>query len=261
MGWEARRNRRYYYSKRRQGARVISQYLGPGDAGLLGELMVALDQRDRRRERRRREQEQRAAAELDRAVIGYFRVVDRIVAEVLGSAGYWRPGRRWWRKRRMSTSTNTSEIQPAAAGSLVAPFEPGILGDMATIAADAMLGELSNNKRFTKKEVAEIRKDIVKPIRAEFEYRRAELAGPSPSPLERLLADRVAVCWLHATLLTWYASRSNSGTSAVAQRQLDRAAWRLALAARTLAQVRRLQVPIAVQVNAEQAQVNIALDA
>lgn len=30
MGWEARGNRKYYYRKKRQGKRVVSNYLGTG---------------------------------------------------------------------------------------------------------------------------------------------------------------------------------------------------------------------------------------
>jgi hypothetical protein len=53
MAWEQRNNRRYYYRKRRDGQRVISEYVGPGasarDAAALRALTV-----EARRARRRR---------------------------------------------------------------------------------------------------------------------------------------------------------------------------------------------------------------
>ena len=44
MGWEQRGTHRYYYRKRRVGARVVSQYVG---AGALAALVASLDTLDR----------------------------------------------------------------------------------------------------------------------------------------------------------------------------------------------------------------------
>lgn len=81
---------------------------------------------------------------------------------------------------------------------------------------------------------------------------REELAGPSPSPIERLLVDRVVACWLqlsHADLLIAQAERITLQQGNYHQRQQDRAHRRYLSAIKTLATVRRLALPIRVNVN------------
>jgi hypothetical protein len=82
----------------------------------------------------------------------------------------------------------------------------------------------------------------------QMEGMRQELAGPTPTPLDRLLAERVALCWLHASYAdAMYAQSMKTGCSVVTgdylQRRQDRAHRRFLTAARTLALVQRLAVP------------------
>jgi hypothetical protein len=84
-----------------------------------------------------------------------------------------------------------------------------------------------------------------------------ELAGPTPSPLERFLVERVVLCWLHLH----YAEGLRLQTKEVTfqqeefhQRRISKMHARYLSAIRTLAQVQRLGVP-AVQVNIGQQQV------
>jgi len=91
---------------------------------------------------------------------------------------------------------------------------------------------------------------------------RAELAGPSPSPVERLLVERVVLCWLAmyyedaqdaqqgAKAPSWPASLNRQRRAEVAQR-------RFLAAVRTLETVRRLAGPV-IQVNVGAQQVNVA---
>ena len=92
---------------------------------------------------------------------------------------------------------------------------------------------------------------------------RRELAGPAPSPLERLLAERVAAAWLAvqdaelrcARLLR--DGRAPAAQLAYHEQRLERAERRYLAAIKALAQVRRLLGP-AVQVNVAERQINIA---
>jgi hypothetical protein len=77
---------------------------------------------------------------------------------------------------------------------------------------------------------------------------RAELAGETPTPLERLLVDRVVACWLQVQ----HADKCMAGLEADQHRlaqgeynrqRQDRAHQRYLSAIKTLAQVRRLQLP------------------
>src|SRR5262249_57629463 len=47
-------------------------------------------------------------------------------------------------------------------------------------------------------------------LRLKLDCLRADLAGPTPAPLERLLAERIAACWLHVNYLeARYGSNDN----------------------------------------------------
>ena len=92
---------------------------------------------------------------------------------------------------------------------------------------------------------------------------RRKIGGPDPSPLEDLLARRIAACWLQVHYLeTIYAVNvENNGLSGrwseSMQRSIDRAQRRYLSAIKALVQVRRLLGPM-VQVNIAEKQVNIA---
>ncbi len=88
---------------------------------------------------------------------------------------------------------------------------------------------------------------------------KVELAGGTP--LERLLGERVAACWLNLYYIdALYANRLRNiswAESEYFQRRQERAHRLYLSSIRTLAQVRRLLVP-AVQVNIGAQQVNVA---
>jgi len=90
---------------------------------------------------------------------------------------------------------------------------------------------------------------------------REEIAGENPSPLERLLAERVVATWLQIQLFeglyatSMYKSMSvNQGS--YQQKRLDRAHRNHLSAIRTLAQIRK--VGPAVQINIAEKQINTA---
>ena len=89
---------------------------------------------------------------------------------------------------------------------------------------------------------------------------RGEIAGENPSTLERLLAERIAVCWLQLQYYeAIYAQNLSEFTitqSEYHQRRIDKAHRRYLSAIRTLAQIRRLGP--AVQVNIAEKQINTA---
>jgi hypothetical protein len=99
---------------------------------------------------------------------------------------------------------------------------------------------------------------------AECRKMRKELAGDNPSPLERLLAGRIVLDWLHALeadrqyQLKPGESRSITLSDFYAKQQ-ERAHRRLMRSTKTLAEVRKLLRP-AVQVNIADKQVNVAGD-
>jgi len=99
-------------------------------------------------------------------------------------------------------------------------------------------------------------------LRQQVEALRAGLAGDHSSPLERLLVDRVVLCWLDSQLadVTLADKLSHSLPLSQAeyyQRRAERAQRRYLDAAKTLATVRRRLVPV-IQLNVADKQVNIA---
>jgi hypothetical protein len=83
---------------------------------------------------------------------------------------------------------------------------------------------------------------------------RRELGGTSPHPLERLLVERVVLCWLHvhhADVQCAYATSVTLEYGDYLQRQQERAQRRYLAAIKCLATVRRLALPIKVAVTVE----------
>ena len=92
----------------------------------------------------------------------------------------------------------------------------------------------------------------------QLESMREEVAGSSPSPLERLLAERVVASWLQVQLFEGLYIQ-NLGTLTLKQaeyyqKRLDRAHRRQLSAIKTLAQIRKLGP--AVQINIAEKQIN-----
>jgi hypothetical protein len=90
---------------------------------------------------------------------------------------------------------------------------------------------------------------------------QAELAGPNPTSMERLLAERASLCWF---IVHWYEDSFVEGIDDMSLRQavfhqgrIDKAHARLLSAIRTLAQVRKLALPT-LQLNIARNQVNVA---
>jgi hypothetical protein len=88
-----------------------------------------------------------------------------------------------------------------------------------------------------------------------------ELAGASPNPVERVLAETAATCWFAYRMheAQYAGTLSDSGMrlaqSEHDQRRMDRAHRRFLSALKTLAAVRRLALP-ALQINVARQQVN-----
>jgi hypothetical protein len=97
-------------------------------------------------------------------------------------------------------------------------------------------------------------------IQKKIDEIRAELEGPNPSPIERLLAERASLCWF---AVNWYEERFiNANEMSLTQadyfqRRIHRTHQRFLSAVETLARVRKLAVP-ALQVNIARNQVNLA---
>ena len=89
---------------------------------------------------------------------------------------------------------------------------------------------------------------------------RSELAGSTPTPLEKLLVERIVACWLQLHLADIQYAQSKNLTirqGEYHQNRMDKAQRRYLFAIKTLAIVRKLATPV-LQVNIARKQTNIA---
>ena len=89
---------------------------------------------------------------------------------------------------------------------------------------------------------------------------RAELEGPNPTPIERLLAERASLCWFIVNRYENAYVNSKEWTIPQADfqhRKIDKAHARFISSLLTLARVRKLALPT-LQVNIARNQVNVA---
>lgn len=114
-------------------------------------------------------------------------------------------------------------------------------GDLAERAKTTLVGR-----------IAEKQPAFREALLAKLKVLRAELAGPNSSPIERLLVERVVACWLqlaHADALAAQADRASFVEGDYLQRRQDRAHRRYLSALKMLAVVRKLALPMRVDVN------------
>ena len=99
MGLEQRKGNLYYYHKRRDGERVVSEYVGNSDIAFsLARLSADLEEsrkNDRRLEQVRREQE----IELNKRLDKISQDIDVMVSATFVLAGYHQHNREWRLKR------------------------------------------------------------------------------------------------------------------------------------------------------------------
>ncbi len=97
-------------------------------------------------------------------------------------------------------------------------------------------------------------------MQAKLNQLRAELLGENPTPVERVLVERVVACWLQVQDAELRAGRGQKDATYKLldfyQRRMDATNRRFLAAVKTLALVRKLAVP-ALQVNIAKKQVNV----
>ncbi len=97
-------------------------------------------------------------------------------------------------------------------------------------------------------------------IRMKLTQMHRELSGDNPSLMEKLIVERILACWLQMqyveTIFAQNLSKMDPGAIQHYQKWIEKAQGRYLSAMRTLAVVRRLQVPN-VQVNIGEKQINM----
>jgi hypothetical protein len=123
--------------------------------------------------------------------------------------------------------------------------------DFATLAERHFIERMTKDKDLASRETMEF----------QLAAMREEIAGENPSPLERLLAERVVLTWLQIQLFEGLYASNMFKSMTIAQgnyhqKRLDLTYRRHLSAIRTLAQIRKLGP--AVQINIAEKQINTA---
>ena len=99
MGWERRGNHRYYYRKRRQGGRVVSEYVGAGEHGAAAARRDVLARADRERMQQEQIRERERLLALEQAGADAEDHVHLVMRAWLLAAGYHTHKGQWRRRR------------------------------------------------------------------------------------------------------------------------------------------------------------------
>lgn len=249
-----RGDRSVVYRSVREGDRVRKRYVGSGRFGvalLIRDLDARIDairERDRDREQERR-------------IKGWFDAIEATARAALTTAGYRRHHRGEWRRRNVTQldQDQAGPISPAAPEGTRPGRRRRMFADESPEAAEIrrQIQQVPEAAWFLGSASDDLLDAILRryyadhPIRAEsmraqVEQVRADLAGPGPTAMERLLAERAAICWLACNAYERAAEQGQAPTprEAVArQRKIDGAHRRFLSAVRTLATVRKLKLP------------------
>src|SRR5271157_4035529 len=305
MGLVIRNGRAYFLESYRLGGRVTSRCAGTGEFALLSADFYRLIRSDRETLRREleatrqervatRRQEQGETRGLrkrttlaDRIVGTYFRRVTKTVDRTLAALGYHRHGRgRWRRKRGFPMASELARVdvrelvrlaregERIALGEIADRFPAWLHetvadghGDLDTVVETALIEQLGPGHGALHKYAVAARMAIM----------RDELAPCRSSPLEILLAERAALCWLHVQLMEYEAiayagdlanisdsikAREMDRRAEVVDRRLARAQSRYVQALTALAKVRKLITPVVIgQLNVSENAVNFTSQA
>jgi hypothetical protein len=240
MAWRTIGSNRYYQQTYRDvDGRVRSRYIGRGP---FAEAVANLDAR--RRERRAESGAERVRlAAIERRVVEYCNGTDELVSAWLRMTG-WHNHRGQWRRngritRRVIMKKGYKSVDAAARAEEFArclakgDFDGLMLrfgGNMALNASYAIICRIGSDplKRAS--------------LLLKFDRLHHELAGRHPSPIEKVLAERVAVCYLDSYYSDQLAQcNCNMIRGEFYQRRQDRAHRRYLNAVKMLAECRKLE--------------------
>jgi hypothetical protein len=267
----------YWYESYRAGGRVTSRYVASGAVAVacawLAEhdrrkearwrarhrrRLAALDARlrdQRRRVRRAWRDDRAAAAAADALLAGWCGWVEGVFRAAMAAAGCHRHNRSWRTKRMNSQERAEAVKRLREFEDRIAAGDPGLRahaerlldvtgdegiaawgGDLAARVVAGLTDRLAGAHLYRREAVARKLARV-----------RADLEGPDPTPAERRLAERAAVCWLAAYEADLACQRAEgSGDARIAgwyDRRQDRAHRRFLLAVKALATLRRLALP------------------
>jgi hypothetical protein len=198
----------YCYESVRTGKSVRSIYLGSGEVAVAVAKIQEYEREKQRAALEAREEnvrlEKQALNELDGQVTSYYELVDKILSFTLTKCGYYLH-KRTWRPRRMTPEQRSQKImeyqdfcQRLARGDESAlPLLKRIFDDFPDFHLKVCRGDLAERvKEAILDRVAGKHLAAREAMRRVAEQVRKDLAGPCPSPIEAILAERCSLLHL-----------------------------------------------------------------
>ncbi|MCE9561101.1 MAG: hypothetical protein K8U57_03505 [Planctomycetes bacterium] len=246
MGWD---QGRYYSRSKRVNGRVVREYVGGGELGQLAAEFDALKREEREAERAAERARRATIAERDAPLDDLDELATQKAEAALVATGHHKHNYCVWRrKRRMNVNgeETRSLIKRARSGDettveqvrelLLVPVVIEKMGNLARRAEMAYIWPIAGD-------------DIIEreAIKAKLDEMRKELHGENPTPIERLLVERVVACWLQVKDADYLVASQKDGMQVhqadYNQRRQDSAHKRYLNAIKALAVVRKLAVP------------------
>jgi hypothetical protein len=258
MGWQKRGGGLFFYRSVRVGGRVRTYYLGAGPVAELAAAMEQLRQIELQEERQRWQATLARRRAADEALAELCAATRAVAHAALMAAGYHRPYRGAWRKRRAAKlggpdmnqgnegqSGGSADIQ--GLGQLVERAQrgdmavlPGLrrllderpeiwqrLGDLSKLAEESLIGMAAGESLLLRE-----------CIRRKLADLKSELAPASP--LEQIVVERIACCWVATNHADSVAPQAAGPKADQARRRQDSANRRFLESVKLLAMVRRL---------------------
>jgi hypothetical protein len=265
MGWEKRGRYLYYLVRRKVAGRVQTTFMGRGPEAEVAASLDLLRRQQREEDRRRRRAEQAQWEDADDALARVIAATRLLVRATLRGAGYHQHQRGAWRRRRgrreetMSTHQSTMEQLTAEEQErLYALLEKAQKGDSSVVEELKVVldrhpsiwqrcGDLAGQALAAWMNLAAGENLLAKEsLQRKVEAMRSELGGPAPSPLEKLLVERIVISWLQvgqADLAVAQARINNLDVHRLLLQRQGCAQRRLLQAIKELATLRKLTRP------------------
>ena len=240
MGWFKRDGKLFYRWSRRTFGRVETDIypddLGYGPGSGIARHVARVLRRDKRKRERERERvraiEAKFFAPMDEAVaiVGrWHRTIGLAIEDALESAGYHRQNRGPWRRKRRDRRKRT--VSTKSATSLPAPNQPpqptetelralakqadtgdrealsklmSLIGnDLQRLITLSSAGDMARMAEYfvINRQTSEHNHATRQARYQKFTQLRGQLSGPHPSPLEKLVVERIVFTWFHVNTL------------------------------------------------------------
>ena len=266
MSWETHGSQRYYYRVQRStNGRLTKTYYGTG----LAAQRAAQEDHHKRTLRKQAQLTQQCLQRLETQLTALTNVVRTFTTASFLGQGFHQHNRQWRKWRHVPTQPHEGEF---VMHEHTLPVESGTSYDtLKNLVQQAQQGdtsilplirtlldqvpELWENSHVLAHQVERswmkalsgsdlLSKEI---IAREVQGLRSQLLGPQPTPLEKLLADRICVCWLALQHTELHAARRFNERAVVLtpseEHRLDKVHHRFLSAIRELARVRKLLQP------------------